>query len=314
MTNGLMQDPREMGAWDLIKARYAKRAGLTDLYQQQQGRQRAAELVGARQQPYQMGEAELFPGETQAEAIQSGLPVGTPTEQQISAPQGLMTKGAGLLGGEVTPAEFYGGLMTTPGYQATGAQGLQNIAAQQGLMARQLAKQKPMIGQFKDMPDYLKARRELRKEWQPQLAPSRESIRKFNQATDIITKRKGFVDMTGADDTVLIKAFASMILPGEAVMEGDIATIVNQSGLPGTLQSYLQAFKGEGQLGLTQRQEIYDAMTGLAERANRENIDIRAQMEPDISMGQIDPRGLFRSPLQYKPYTPKASPPPPGFK
>ena len=120
-----------MGLWDLVKARYAKRSGLTDLYQQQQSGLMAKELVGKRQQPYQMSEEELFPGEAQA----------------TLAP-GLMTKGSGLVGGEITPQEFYGGLMSTPGYQAIGAQGLQNIQSQKGLMARQQAKG---VGGFKNV-------------------------------------------------------------------------------------------------------------------------------------------------------------------
>jgi len=286
---------------------------------QQAAREKVSGLMGQAQAPYQMGEEELFPGEIQAEAISSGLPAGTTYPEQVAATQGLMTKGAGYLGSiqdptQLAQAKLYGGLMSVPGYEQIGAQGLSGIQAQQGLMARQAATKQPMVGQFKDMNEYLKARRELRKEWTPQLAPSRESIRKYNQATDIVTKRKGFAKMTGADDTVMIKAFASMILPGEAVMEGDIATIVNQSGLPGTLQSYLQAFKGEGQLGLVQRQEIYDAMTGLAQRAYGENIDIRAQMQPDIEIGGIEQKGLFRSPLKYKPYSLKAPAPPTGFK
>jgi len=129
MANGLMQDPQNVGLWDMVKANYARKSGLQGAWERQQGRQQARELVGSPQQQYQMGEAELFPGETQAEAIQGGLPVGTPIGQQISAPQGLMTKGTGLVGGEITPSEFYGGLLSTPGYKGIGAQGL--MGAQQ---------------------------------------------------------------------------------------------------------------------------------------------------------------------------------------
>lgn len=289
----MLRDPSELNFWGRLQQRAMQKGGLMKAYQEQQLREDVKGMVGARQTPYEMSDEELFPGEA----------------QETAAP-GLMTKGTGLIGGETTPAEFYGGLLSTPGYQSIGAQGLMNMSNQAAQMQRDQATKQPMYGQFKDYDQYLKARQSLRKEWTPQLAPSRESIRKFNQATDIVSKKKGFVDMTGADDTVLIKAFASMILPGEAVMEGDIATIVNQSGLPGTIQSYLQAFKGAGQLGKEQRQEIYAAMTGLAQRANQENVDIRMQMQPDIQAGQFDQRGLFRAPLQYEPY----APPPKGFK
>ena len=309
-----------MGYWDQRKQRLLNKYGLGASHPAETGipdqglmrgwaQRDVKDLVGTRQQPYQMDEAELFPGEAQA----------------TLAP-GLMTKGTGYIGTidpqrspeKLAQAELFGGLMSVPGSEQIGAQGMQGMFGREGLMARQQAAadiaesaKEPTYGQFKNYDQYLKARQSLRKEWNPQLAPSRESIRKYNQATDIVTKRKGYAKMTGADDTVLIKGFASMILPGEAVMEGDIATIVNQAGLPGTLQSYLQAFKGEGQLGTLQRQEIYNAMTGLAERANKENLDIRAQMQPDIIAGQFDQRGLFRSPLEYSPYK-SVAPPPPG--
>lgn len=61
-------------------------------------------LLGVPAQPYQMSEAELFPG-----------------EQPI---QGLQTGGTGLLGGEITPQQFYGGLLGIPKYQSYGVQKL----------------------------------------------------------------------------------------------------------------------------------------------------------------------------------------------
>ncbi len=153
-------------------------------------------------------------------------------------------------------------------------------------------------GVFKTPQDYLKAQQTTRKEANTALAPIRESIRKFGQATDMVEKRGGFASMSGADDTVLIKGFASMILPGEAVMSDDITTIVNQSGLPGAVESYLAAFRGQGQLGEEQRKAIYDTMTTLYSRAKTEHTGVKAMFQPDIDYGGFPESAIYRD-FQY---------------
>jgi hypothetical protein len=93
-----------------------------------------------------------------------------------------------------------------------------------------------------------------------------------------------------------------MILPGEAVMSDDISTIVKQSGLPGTIESYLQAFKGKGTLGADQRAEIYRTMTDLAKRAQTENEEIRSMFSGDIALGGFDPSSIFRPKMAVEPF------------
>lgn len=158
------------------------------------------------------------------------------------------------------------------------------------------------VGAFKDMNEYLKAIQTTRKAAQTSLAPSNESLRKYAQVTDLVRKKGGFENMTGADDTVNMKAFASMILPGEAVMSDDINIIAQQDGLPGWFKSYAAQLKGNGQLDPTQRADMYRTMTTLAERAYKENEGFRKQFTIDKDLGNFPDGSIFTESIGFNPY------------
>lgn len=245
--------------------------------QRREGQEQFGGLLGQKQTPYQMDESEMFPG-----------------EQPI---QGLQNKGTGLLGGEINPMEFYAKTASIPGYEQFGMSGLL------GLQKAQIdAQSKTQFGGFKDLNEFLKAKDNIRNRANTQLAPHRESLRKYNQATNIINQRGGFDKLGGADDTLLIKAFASMMLPGEAVMEGDIGAIINQDGIPGWLKSFVQKVQGEGQLAPPERAKIYRTMTDLAEQANKEYGDVRGLFDVDIQQGGFNPKAIFTPRIPYNPY------------
>lgn len=88
-----------------------------DRYQQsrmEQSRGRLRELIGqpATATPYQAGPEQMFPGEAPIQGLHN------------------IQQGAGVLGGEITPAQFYGGLLEVPGYEQIGAQGLLSMQQQ----------------------------------------------------------------------------------------------------------------------------------------------------------------------------------------
>ncbi len=153
--------------------------------------------------------------------------------------------------------------------------------------------QRERYGNFENRRDHLDASRNLRNNVDQYIKPSKIRLAKYNSVTKLANNREGFENFKGADDTVLFKAFASMILPGEAVMEGDIQAIVNQAGLPGRVQSYIQVFKGEGTLDPKERKFIYRTMTDLASSAAEENQSVRNQFENDVDVGGFDPQSIF---------------------
>lgn len=162
---------------------------------------------------------------------------------------------------------------------------------------------------FKDLNENLKAMQATRKAADTSMAPSNESLRKYAQATDMVRKKNGFDKLSGADDTVLMKGFASMILPGEAVMSDDINIIAQQDGVPGWFKSYAAQLKGSGQLSAEQRADIYQTMTTLAERANAENQQYRKQFAIDKKLGDFPEGSIFREEIGFNPFVPPKTDP-----
>lgn len=79
-----------------------------------QARQRVQGLLGQR------------PGFFEGQQQGASMP-GQPAPQFARQPVMEDGEGTGLLGGKTTPAEFYGGLLSTSGYENVGAQGLNGI-------------------------------------------------------------------------------------------------------------------------------------------------------------------------------------------
>lgn len=240
------------------------------------------------------------------------------------------------------PAKTYVDMMGIPGQEKMGSQGLMNIfdqmnkkyepytmsEGQSRFVGSELIATAPknyQAGKFDNYKDYLAAQADLREKANKALAASRESLRKHAQVTERLKQKGGFDNLTGADDTLLVKAYASMLLPGEAVMSDDVRVIAEQSGLPATLRSMAMKVAGKGSLSVDERQRIYESMTTLADMANNENQEIRNLYGNDIRDSGFKEGSIFRPSLYAKPYVSPAlpgvpskssvpPPPPPGAK
>lgn len=243
---------------------------------------------------------------------------GDANEQAWSSPTNAIQQQRGQREGLLqTPQE--GGLLgNLPGLQGLpeGQQRAMRGLIRQGQFDKVAAGLTPAsgVGQFKDMNEYLKALQTTRKDAGTQLSPSRESLRKFGQATELVSKRGGFANMNGADDTVLMKAFASMILPGEAVMSDDIRIIADQGGLPDWFKGFAAQLTGGGTLSPDQRSMIYNTMQPLGQIAFDENSQIRGQYQTDIDFGQFPINAVFKEQIKFNPYTGQPMQPTPAAK
>ena len=312
-----MQDPEERNFWGLLKDRYMEKSGLGQVQRNRQGLMQAQNLVGTRRTPYELDESQKFDSTDSAHQMMlRSLPSTNPNfspeqnEQILAQNQAslnkpnFMNKGTGLIGGEITPAEFYGGLMSTQGYKQIGAQGLINMANNAAALKQAAATNalKPKFGMFDNYKDYLTTQSDMNKRAASQLASSRKSMGKFEAATSLVNKRKGFKNFTGADDTVLMKNFASMILPTESVMGDDIGIIATQEGIPAEARSIMIRLSGGGQMDEEERQKIYNTMVTLGKQSAGENASIRSTFNADIKQAGFNKDSVFRKPYSFNPY------------
>ena len=118
----MLQDPSKLNFWGRLQQK--QMASLMAPFQKQQqlqaeqaGREKVKTLMGGRATPYQ-DEDQMF-------------------DSLDTLPEGLKNKGTGLIGGEITPMEYFGELASTQGQEARGHQGLMDI------LSRQTPTQKP---------------------------------------------------------------------------------------------------------------------------------------------------------------------------
>jgi len=227
-----MQNPQDMGFFEGLWNMKLKQSGLLDAYEKQQGRDRALELVGTKQTPYE-DPAQMF-------------------DATSSLPEGLMTKGTGLVGKELTPQEFYGGLMGVSGYQNIGAQGLANISAQRGLMDRQTSKLASESGK-----SGFKREKELRSAFEGQakdFVKVRDANRRIGAAAE---------NPTAAGDMALIFNFMKVLDPGSTVREGEFATAQNATGVPSRITNLYNNIMSGQRLNPNQRLDFVSQANNL---------------------------------------------------
>ncbi len=105
----------------------------------------------------------------------------------------------------------------------------------------------------------------LYKDAQALLKGPRESIKLFDNVQTTV-RLKGFSGMNITDDTVMIKSLAKILLPEEAVMEGDISALATMEGIPAAVKS-LAAKAGAGwELLPEERQQLYDQLFQLGQQ------------------------------------------------
>jgi hypothetical protein len=137
--------------------------------------------------------------------------------------------------------------------------------------------------------DVLNAEEALRKEYNPQAKPIRNAIRAFNDTYTAIQQAGGdYNKLSGAGQIQMVKNWAKMILPDEAVMAGDTNAVAQaaQANLGGTIDSWLNFFKGKGELPEGMIGQIFDSMKQMALRNAQEGVDLN-QYYSDLATGQI---------------------------
>lgn len=253
-------------------------------------REKVQDLVGERQQPYQMSEAELFPGEAQA----------------TLAP-GLMTKGKGLVGGEISPLEFYGGLMSVPGSEQIGAQGIAGIMSREGLMARQLAKDSTTSKADLSKIDFDRSEK-LRKGFEGQtkdFVKVRDAYRRIGASAE---------DPSAAGDMAMIFNYMKVLDPGSTVREGEYATAKQATGVPGYVMNLYNQAKDGKLLNVTQRGDFLNR----AEKLYTAQLGGLAQLENQYTglarNYGLNPKNIIVDYRVKEKEKKKTPPPPAGFK
>lgn len=252
---------------------------------------------GTREEQAALRKAQLekMKQENEASAAYKAL-LGTEPGARIPGdPNSEAVPGSGYLSGNMSASEFATRMAGIPGYETAGV-GL--LVDQMDTASDNAAK----VGPFKDYKDFHQAQRELAKDYAKNADPHRNAMRQYGVITDILGERGGFEKMTGADDVTLIKSYVKMVTPKESVMSDDVVNVIQASGLPGSIASYVAAFKGEGQLGPEQRAQIYQTMTNLYGSASTELRDIRAGVLPTITASAFDPAQIYRPLRMSTPY------------
>lgn len=107
---------------------------------------------------------ELYQGEMMGAPAQ-----GQPAPQFARQPVMEGGEGRGLLGGKSTPAEFYGGLLTTPGYENMGSQGLQGLLATRAPKPTSVMQNLSAAGYNQGTPEYQAAMKDYLTKAQTQI-------------------------------------------------------------------------------------------------------------------------------------------------
>ncbi len=210
--------------------------------------------------------------------------------------QGLTTQFAGFGGTGLMedPSDFYNqmqyaqGLMATPYYEQAGANVMSQsmdqmlqapqqaaaakqaqsnwLAEQQQRQLQNTAQREQAAATLQQSQSVARANQSgaLYKDAQALLKGPRESIKLFDNVQTTV-RLKGFSGMNITDDTVMIKSLAKILLPDEAVMEGDISALATMEGIPAAIKS-LAAKAGAGwELLPEERQQLYDQLFQLGQ-------------------------------------------------
>jgi hypothetical protein len=106
----------------------------------------------------------------------------------------------------------------------------------------------------------------------------REAINLLNNVQTTV-QGKGFDGMNLTDDTIMVKSLAKLLLPNEAVMEGDISALTTMTGIPAVMKS-LAAKIGMGKpLEVHERQQLYDQLFQLGQQRGQEYQQVRSDFE-----------------------------------
>jgi hypothetical protein len=150
-------------------------------------------------------------------------------------------------------------------------------------------------GMFENVTDYTTVANTLRDDAYQELAPVRESAQLFANVQDTV-RRKGFANMSVTDDVVLTKSLAKLLLPKEAVMEGDITALQTMEGLPALVKGFAAKLSMGKKLEPDERRQLYDQLFALGQQRVGELGELRSSYEERAAKRFVRP-GDVLSPL-----------------
>lgn len=219
---------------------------------------------------------------------------------------GMTTQGSGLMqdpNDYMKQMQYSLGLMGTPGYEQAGLQ-MQGQALQhqmgQGardqVQANWQAQQAQMQANRGSLTqnEYLTQSTGMATDAKAILQPLRDSVMLYSNINNVV-KDKGFHGMTLTDDTVMTKTLAKLMLPNEAVMEGDIIALQTMEGLDPIIRSLAGKIGTGKALNVTERQQLYDQIQRLGAQNLQEFNQTRQDFEGRAQRAQFDPRDVLRS-------------------
>jgi len=288
-TSALLENPNDLGFFELIKQAALQNSGLLGAYNKQQqdiqGKEKIRNLIGSMR-----GEV----GQQQVTQAQDVDPVtGEPYTYERSVLPTTVTGSEALAADPRNISKMYGDMLTTPGYEQMGAQGLQGLIG--SIDATRTAGAKAKDKAAKDAFD---REQKLRDEFSKET----KGFIDINDAYGRIQSSAS--DPSPAGDLSMIFNYMKMLDPGSVVRESEFATAQNAASVPEKVRSiWNRALTGE-KLTPTQRADftnragkLYnEALTGFGKR--------KATFEKLAESYQLDPTKVTFTRGLYDPYKP----------
>jgi hypothetical protein len=145
------------------------------------------------------------------------------------------------------------------------------------------------------------------------LSGPREAINLLNNVQTTV-QGKGFEGMNLTDDTIMVKSLAKLLLPNEAVMEGDISALSTMTGIPAVMKS-LAAKIGMGKpLEVHERQQLYDQLFQLGQQRGQEYQQVRSDFDERAQRRNINVKDVLGTAVEadLQNYNTSPNQPPPG--
>ena len=224
---------------DYIKRGWQQDDQASELARQQQAQQTAQGLIGAPSRQIDTGQPiqqvqDVDPVTGEAYTYEkSVLPTTQAGTGYLGAMEGLLTPQ------QQAQAQLYGGLLSTPGQEAIGAQGLQGLLGRQSSADIARAKSDALAAS-KKIGDTFKKEQGIRSEF-------RKETNTFVDINDAYGRiQASSAEPTAAGDLSMIFNYMKMLDPGSVVRESEFATAAGAASVPERLKgAYNRVVSGE---------------------------------------------------------------------
>jgi hypothetical protein len=259
------------------------------------GRQRALEraetLMGAPMRPDQTS--------TGADGLTTSMPGFGGTglmenpqdfQNQMGMAMGLMATPYYEQAGQNFMSQSVDRMLQAPRQQAEAQQAQSNWQAEQAQRAQQNRAQQQQARATASRANnvaYANQSNALYDDAQALLKAPRQAIALFDNVQTTV-RDKGFSGMSITDDTVMVKSLAKLLLPDEAVMEGDITALATMGGLPAVVKSLAGKIGAGIELLPGERQQLYDQLHQLGQQKMQQYTSDRGDFEARAQKRGID--------------------------